>query len=120
MKYFICDDNILFAEDLARRIAGIDNSANLGVYSTLAALLFHLEEGERADAVFLDIVNADGNGLSAAERIRRIDPSIRIVLSRAMRRIILRRYSTAPSGASLRRFSRSLSTTSIFAPRYQS
>lgn len=79
MKYFICDDNILFAEDLARRIAGIDNSANLGVYSTLAALLFHLEEGERADAVFLDIVNADGNGLSAAERIRRIDPSIRIV-----------------------------------------
>ena len=79
MKYFICDDNVLFAEDLARRISAADNVGSVEVFTTLSSLMFHIQGGERADAVFLDIVNKDGSGLEAAKKIRQKDPSIKIV-----------------------------------------
>ncbi|MGN1422378.1 MAG: LytR/AlgR family response regulator transcription factor [Oscillospiraceae bacterium] len=79
MRYFICDDNVLFAEDLARRISAEDPVGSVEVFTTITSLMFHIEGGERADAVFLDIVNKDGSGLEAAKKIRRKDPSIRIV-----------------------------------------
>lgn len=79
MKYYICDDNTVFAEDLACKIVNIDPAAETEIFPTLASLIFRMEDGDHPDAVFLDIVNADGSGISAADKIRKLYPPVRIV-----------------------------------------
>ena len=69
MKYYICDDNTFFEEDLACKIVNIDPAAETEIFPTLASLIFRMEDGDHPDAVFLDIVNADGSGKCSVRHV---------------------------------------------------
>lgn len=79
MNYYICDDNMIFAEDLAQKIINIDPQAQTEIFPTLASLIFRLEDGDAPDAIFLDIVNSDGSGINASDKIRSLCPMAHIV-----------------------------------------
>lgn len=79
MKYFICDDNTAFAQSLAEHIHILEPDSITELFPTITSLLFRLEDDNDVDAVFLDIQNADGNGILAAHKLRKIDPRIKLV-----------------------------------------
>lgn len=79
VRYFICDDENIFAEDLARKILALRPNSRIETFSSLSSLEFALEDAKELHAVFLDIVNADGNGIEFAETLRKINPSVKLV-----------------------------------------
>lgn len=80
MKLFICDDNQNFSAKLKADILSIEPESDITVFPTIASLLFALEDaGSSVDGLFLDINNADGNGIDAAEKIKKSFPLIRLV-----------------------------------------
>ncbi len=79
MRYFICDDNMIFAKDLEGKIQALEPECNIRLFSTLSALRFALGDKEEVDAVFLDIMNADGSGIEFAHIINKLKPLAKLV-----------------------------------------
>lgn len=79
MRYYICDDNEIFAKDLERKILALEPECEIRLFSTLAALRFALGDREEIDAVFLDIMNADGSGIDFAQTLNRLKPLAKLV-----------------------------------------
>lgn len=79
MKYFICDDNDIFAKDLERKILAIEPDCEIRLFPTLASLRFALGDKDEVDAVFLDIMNADGSGIDFANILHTLKPLAKLV-----------------------------------------
>lgn len=80
VKLFICDDNLNFSAKLKADILSVEPQSDITVFPTISSLLFALEDaGSLVDGIFLDINNADGNGIDAAEKIKERFPLIRLV-----------------------------------------
>ena len=80
LKIFICDDNEDFSKKLKSDIIKKLPDTQISVFNTIASLMFALEdEGAAVDAIFLDIENADGNGIDAAAKIKKLLPLIKLV-----------------------------------------
>lgn len=79
MKYFICDDNDIFAKDLERKILALEPDCEIRLFPTLALLRFALGDNGGIDAVFLDIMNADGSGIEFANVLHTLKPLAKLV-----------------------------------------
>lgn len=79
MIYYICDDNIIFAKELEKKIHTIQPECKTKLFTTLAELEATLRNGTKPNAVFLDIMNADGNGIQFAETLHKLDPMTKLV-----------------------------------------
>lgn len=80
MNYIICDDDAVFAEDLARKIKRLESDCEIRIFNTASALMFNMEDiGLNIDAVFMDIKLSDGNGINVAVRLINKFPSLKIV-----------------------------------------
>lgn len=79
MLITICDDNAAFADWLAARIHTMVKCETRVFYS-IAALKFALDDiGGQIDALFMDIMNKDGNGIDAVIDITEKFPLIKTV-----------------------------------------
>ena len=79
MKYYICDDNAIFAKDLERKILALEPDCIIRLFPTLAALRFALGDRDEVNAVFLDIMNADGSGIEFANILHTLKPLAKLV-----------------------------------------
>ncbi len=80
MNIIICDDNLKFGESLANKIKKIRPETNISIYGSLNELLFKLEDNaEKTDAIFMDIKQKDGNGISAWSEINKKYPDLSVV-----------------------------------------
>lgn len=80
MNYIICDDDAVFAEDLANKIKRLEPECEIRIFNTASALMFNMEDiGLDIDAVFMDIKLSDGNGINVAVRLINKFPSLKIV-----------------------------------------
>lgn len=80
MNYIICDDDAVFAEELAKKIRGLEPECEIKTFNTAAALMFNMEDiGLDIDAVFMDIKLSDGNGINVAVRLINKFPALKIV-----------------------------------------
>lgn len=80
MNLYICDDNVAFSEKLRADITVINPNVKITFFPTISSLMFALEDnGNDIDGIFLDIENADGNGIDAAIKIRQRFPLIKLV-----------------------------------------
>lgn len=80
MNYIICDDDAVFAENLAKKIRNFEPDCDIKIFNSASALLFNMEDiGLDTDAVFMDIKLNDGNGINVAVRLINKFPSLKIV-----------------------------------------
>lgn len=80
MNYIICDDDEVFAENLAVKIKTLEPDCELRIFNSAAALMFNMEDiGLDTDAVFMDIKLSDGNGINVAVHLINKFPSLKIV-----------------------------------------
>ena len=79
MRYYICDDNDIFAKDLERKILALEPDCEIRLFPTLASLRFALGDKDEVDAVFLDIMNADGSGIDFANILHTLKPLAQLV-----------------------------------------
>lgn len=79
MRYYICDDSEIFAKDLEKKILALEPDCEIRIFPTLAALRFALGDKSEVDAVFLDIMNADGSGIEFAGTLHSLKPIAKLV-----------------------------------------
>lgn len=80
MNYLICDDEPAAAESLKAKIAELEPDASVGIFTTLQALLFNIEDiADRIDGVFMDIRLRNDSGISGAEQLLSSHPEIKLV-----------------------------------------
>jgi len=80
MNYIICDDDAVFAEDLALKIKNLEPDCDIKIFNSGSALMFNMDDiGLDTDAVFMDIKLRDSNGINIAVRLLNKFPSIKIV-----------------------------------------
>lgn len=80
MNYVICDDDAVFAEELACKIKKLEPDCEIRVFNSASALMFNMEDiGLDTDAVFMDIRLKDGNGIGVALRLIEKFQSLKIV-----------------------------------------
>lgn len=80
MNYIICDDDLIFADDLAKKIKSFEPDCEIKIFNSASALTFNMEDiGLDTDAVFMDIRLSDGNGINVAIRLVNKFPSLKII-----------------------------------------
>lgn len=80
MKFIICDDNKEFAKLLKNKITELSPDCSVRIFNTLEELNFKLPDiAEDISAVFLDIQQADGNGIEAGVKIAEKYPHIKLI-----------------------------------------
>lgn len=78
MKIAICDDEILFVKQLNNYIC-INSDSYTECYTSPFELLSKIENGEKYDAIFLDILMDTLDGITLAKTIRKHDKNTFIV-----------------------------------------
>lgn len=81
MRIAVCDDNVLFLKEIKIQLEKLDIVSQIFCYSSLKTFLFSVEDGQRYDAVLMDIewqqdereyvvvMDFDGNGLNEPELV---------------------------------------------------
>lgn len=80
MKIAVCDDNVLFLEEIKGQLSLFPEVEELTLYSELEAFVRSLDSGMHYDAVFLDIDwHQEQKGLNTAEYLYQKSPATRII-----------------------------------------
>lgn len=79
----ICDDEIVIAADIERRLQELCDEAviegEFDVFYDGSTLVEHIRNGKRYDIIYLDIEMAQKNGVDAARAIRELDTKALII-----------------------------------------
>lgn len=83
LKIAICDDEPIITSQIENHVLEIGNKENLSidtdVFYSGEELADEIEAGSLYDIIFLDIQMANGDGISAAQRIRQIDENALLI-----------------------------------------
>lgn len=83
MKIAICDDELSVLDELSGLLeeycAEYDREVEWEVFQSPLELLTRMEQSDCYDALFLDILMKDDNGIEVAREIRKMDADVKIV-----------------------------------------
>ena len=84
MLIAVCDDDELFLRDLESKLTSLSMADSISAFSSLDAFLLSVENGNRYDAVLMDIewddkAGGGGAGMDAASELLRLNPDTKII-----------------------------------------
>ena len=80
MRIAVCDDDLVFAQHLTRRLTSLGKGDLLiNTFSNGTDLVREITSGRKIDAVFLDIEMPGLNGLDAARKLRELGGELSII-----------------------------------------
>ena len=80
MKIAVCDDNMLFLQDIKAELQALPMVDSVALFSDLTKFLFSIEEGQSYDAVLMDIEwDEKISGMDAASELFKLCPEIKII-----------------------------------------
>lgn len=82
MKVAVCDDNIIFLEEMRRELQMNQGIDNVYTYSEINLFFQDISEGEKYDVIFLDIDwgEVKTTGLEFGEKLYKVLPHVPVIL----------------------------------------